>query len=49
MYEDAVQRALRVDLSLAQQVAQSSPQEDSHLRHRLWLAVAKHVVQVSSE
>jgi hypothetical protein len=46
MYEDAVQRALRVDLALAQQVAGSPPEEDAHLRHRLWLAVAQHVVQV---
>lgn len=45
MYEDAVNRALRVDLSLAQAVAGSPPEEDIALRHRLWLAVARHVVQ----
>ncbi len=46
MYEDAVARALRVDLSLAQSAASAPPEEETGLRHRLWLSVAKHVVQV---
>ncbi|KAF8061305.1 VPS18 [Scenedesmus sp. PABB004] len=49
LFEDAVGLALggdggRCDLALAQAVA-SAPEDDDGLRRKLWLAIAKHVVQ----
>jgi hypothetical protein len=37
--------ALAVDLGLAKAVA-NSPEDDDALRRKLWLSIAKHVVQV---
>jgi hypothetical protein len=45
LYEDAVPLALAVDLGLAKAVA-NSPEDDDALRRKLWLSIAKHVVQV---
>jgi hypothetical protein len=45
LYEDAVPLALAVDLGLAKAVA-NSPEDDDALRRKLWLGIAKHVVQV---
>ncbi len=45
MYDDAVARALEVDLELAKTVASSPAEEEEGLRRRLWLAIAQHVVQ----
>jgi hypothetical protein len=45
LYDDAVSLALAVDLDLAKAVA-SSPEDDDALRRKLWLSIAKHVVQV---
>lgn len=45
MYEDAVQLALGLDLELAKAVAGMPWEDDEAMRRRLWLAVAKHVVQ----
>lgn len=45
LYEDAVPLALAVDLELAKAVA-NSPEDDDQLRRKLWLSIAKHVVQV---
>ncbi|WIA14238.1 hypothetical protein OEZ85_002776 [Tetradesmus obliquus] len=44
LYEDAVPLALAVDLGLAKAVA-NSPEDDDALRRKLWLSIAKHVVQ----
>ncbi|KAL6750360.1 hypothetical protein V8C86DRAFT_2814246 [Haematococcus lacustris] len=46
MYEDAVVKALAVDLALSKEVAMAPPgEEEEGLRRRLWLAIAQHVVQ----
>ncbi|KAJ9515226.1 hypothetical protein QJQ45_002352 [Haematococcus lacustris] len=46
MYEDAVSKALAVDLALSKEVAMAPPgEEEEGLRRRLWLAIAQHVVQ----
>lgn len=45
LYEDAVPLALAVELGLAKAVA-NSPEDDDALRRKLWLSIAKHVVQV---
>ncbi len=45
MYEDAVALALSLDLELAKSVASKPPEEEEALRRKLWLAVARHVVQ----
>lgn len=44
LYEDAVNLALAVDLELAKAVA-NSPEDDDSLRRKLWLSIAKYVVQ----
>eukprot|EP00878_Enallax_costatus_P011969 GHUV01012497.1.p1 GENE.GHUV01012497.1~~GHUV01012497.1.p1 ORF type:complete len:1028 (+),score=282.75 GHUV01012497.1:49-3132(+) len=44
LYEDAVALALAVDLELAKAVA-NGPEDDDSLRRKLWLSIAKHVVQ----
>jgi hypothetical protein len=44
LYEDAVALALAVDLQLAKAVA-NGPEDDDGLRRKLWLSIAKHVVQ----
>ncbi|GAX74136.1 hypothetical protein CEUSTIGMA_g1585.t1 [Chlamydomonas eustigma] len=48
MYEDAVALALGLDLELAKSVANMPPEEEEALRRKLWLAVARHVVQRGS-
>lgn len=48
LYDDAVSLALAVDLDLAKAVA-SSPEDDDALRRKLWLSIAKHVVQVGNQ
>ena len=45
MFEDAVSLALSIDLELAKSVAAFPPEEDEALRRKLWLAVARYVVQ----
>lgn len=47
LYEDAVSLALVVDLELAKAVA-DGPEDDESLRRKLWLGIAKHVVQGGS-
>lgn len=44
LFEDAVSLALDVDLGLAKAVA-NTPEDDDSLRRKLWLSIAKHVVQ----
>lgn len=44
LFEDAVSLALDVDLDLAKAVA-NTPEDDDGLRRKLWLSIAKHVVQ----
>lgn len=44
LFEDAVSLALDVDLALAKAVA-NTPEDDDGLRRKLWLSIAKHVVQ----
>lgn len=44
LFEDAVSLALDVDLGLAKAVA-NTPEDDDGLRRKLWLSIAKHVVQ----
>eukprot|EP00877_Chromochloris_zofingiensis_P007678 jgi/Chrzof1/3163/Cz12g14060.t1 len=48
LFEDAVDLALAVDLDLAKAVA-SGPEDDDTLRRKLWLGIAKHVVQQGQE
>lgn len=43
LYEEAVNNALHVDLELAKSVA-DRPEEDQILRKKLWLVIAKHVI-----
>ena len=38
--------ALGLDLELAKSVASMPPEEDEAMRRKLWLAVARYVVQV---
>lgn len=45
LHEDAVALALAVDLELAKAVA-NGPEDDEALRRKLWLRIAKAVVQV---
>lgn len=45
MYDDAVRRALSVDLGTAKAVAGAPQEEEEGLKRRLWLEVARHVVQ----
>ncbi|KAK3243890.1 hypothetical protein CYMTET_46480, partial [Cymbomonas tetramitiformis] len=47
MYEEAVALALHVDIDLAKQVAEK-PDDDAVLRKKLWLRVARHVVEQDS-
>lgn len=49
LYEDAVGLALGMDFELAKSVARSSDLEEEGLRRKLWLAIAKHVVQKEGE
>ncbi|KAJ7344834.1 hypothetical protein JRQ81_000784 [Phrynocephalus forsythii] len=44
MYEEAVGLALQVDVDLAKSCA-DLPEEDEELRKKLWLKIARHVVQ----
>ncbi|XP_036096482.1 vacuolar protein sorting-associated protein 18 homolog [Molossus molossus] len=44
LYEEAVDLALQVDVDLAKQCA-DLPEEDEELRKKLWLKIARHVVQ----
>jgi hypothetical protein len=44
LFDDAVSLALDVDLDLAKAVA-NTPEDDDGLRRKLWLSIAKHVVQ----
>ncbi|GMH42479.1 hypothetical protein BSKO_10398 [Bryopsis sp. KO-2023] len=45
LYEDAVGLALNMDFGLAKSVARSKDLEDEGLKRKLWLAIAKHVIQ----
>ncbi|XP_062973780.1 vacuolar protein sorting-associated protein 18 homolog isoform X2 [Elgaria multicarinata webbii] len=44
MYEEAVDLALQVDVDMAKSCA-DLPEEDEELRKKLWLKIARHVVQ----
>jgi len=44
MYEEAVDLALKVDIELARQNA-NMPEDDIELRKKLWLRIARHVVE----
>ncbi len=44
LYEEAVELALKVDLELAKLNA-DKPEEDETLRKKLWLRIARHVVE----
>lgn len=48
MFQEAVSLALKVDLELAKSVAEM-PVDDEGMRRKLWLMVAKHVIQLESE
>ena len=45
LYEDAVELALSMDLDLAKSVARTPELTDEGLKRKLWLAIAKHVIQ----
>eukprot|EP00210_Caulerpa_lentillifera_P005686 g5438.t1 len=45
MYEDAISLALTMDLDLAKSVASSPDLEDHGIQRKLWLAIARHVIQ----
>ena len=47
-YEEAVDLALTVDLELAKQNAEM-PVEDDELRKKLWLRIARHVVETEKD
>jgi hypothetical protein len=44
LYEEAVELALQVDIELAKEHA-DKPEDDDELRKKLWLRIARHVVQ----
>jgi tetratricopeptide (TPR) repeat protein len=45
LYEEAVDLALKVDIELAKQTAQMPPEDDVDTRKKLWLRIARHVVE----
>lgn len=45
LYEEAVDMALEVDVELAKQQANKPNEDDLELRKKLWLRIARHVVQ----
>ena len=45
LYEEAVKLALKVDLQLAKYCADKA--EDEETRKRLWLLIARHLIEVS--
>lgn len=45
LYEEAVDMALEVDVELAKQQANKPEESDLELRKKLWLRIARHVVQ----
>jgi len=45
LYEEAVDLALKVDIELAKDNAGKPPEEDEELRKKLWLRIARHVVE----
>ncbi|XP_041365438.1 vacuolar protein sorting-associated protein 18 homolog isoform X2 [Gigantopelta aegis] len=45
LYEEAVDMALSVDVELAKQQADKPDQDDIELRKKLWLRIARHVVE----
>lgn len=49
MYEDAVSLALTMDLDLAKSVAQSKEIKDEATKRKLWLAIARFVIQQGDE
>jgi len=48
MFQDATALALRVDVELAKEVAER-PEDDPPMRRKLWLAVARHVIDAGEE
>ncbi|XP_033628364.1 vacuolar protein sorting-associated protein 18 homolog [Asterias rubens] len=48
LYEEAVDLALQVDVDLAKQSAEK-PEEDDELKKKLWLRIARHVVEEQSD
>jgi len=44
MYQDATALAIKVDVELAKQVAEL-PEDDAPLRRKLWLSIARHLVE----
>ena len=45
LFEEAVDLALKVDVGLAKVQAEKPPEEDEVLRKKLWLRIARHVVE----
>lgn len=45
LYEEAVDLALQVDVELAKQQADKPDEDDNDLRKKLWLRIARHVVE----
>ncbi|KAL5007275.1 hypothetical protein ScPMuIL_016081 [Solemya velum] len=45
LYEEAVDLALTVDVELAKQQAEKPDEDDEELRKKLWLRIARHVVE----
>nr|XP_022303010.1 vacuolar protein sorting-associated protein 18 homolog [Crassostrea virginica] len=45
LYEEAVDLALQVDVDLAKQQADKPEEDDNDLRKKLWLRIARHVVE----
>uniref|UniRef100_A0A7S1SRU6 Pep3/Vps18 RING C-terminal domain-containing protein n=1 Tax=Tetraselmis chuii TaxID=63592 RepID=A0A7S1SRU6_9CHLO len=48
MYQDATALAIKVDVELAKQVAEL-PEDDAPLRRKLWLTIARHLVESHTE
>ncbi|XP_038059367.1 vacuolar protein sorting-associated protein 18 homolog [Patiria miniata] len=48
LYEEAVDLALQVDVDLAKQSAEK-PEDDNELKKKLWLRIARHVVEKQSD
>lgn len=45
LYEEAVELALKVDLDLAKNLANEVDDDDSGLKKKLWLKIARHTVE----
>eukprot|EP01134_Creolimax_fragrantissima_P002706 CFRG2706T1 len=45
LYEEAVTQALKVDVALAKEITLIPPEDDESLRKKLWLKIARHVIE----